>query len=145
MWYHLAVPRVVLDTNVLVAALRSDRGASFQVLSMVGGSRFEIVVSVALVLEYEDALVRHLPESPLDSDDVGDLLDYLCTEAHRQEIFYLWRPMLRDPADDMILELAVASGSGFIVTFNERDFVGCEAFDIQVVTPRRFLEEIGGV
>lgn len=137
------MPRVVLDTNVLVAALRSTRGASFRLLSLVGASGFEIALSVALVLEYEDALARHLSQSPFDEEDMVELLDFLCTVGHRQEIFYLWRPVLRDPADDMVLELAVASRSGFIVTFNERHFVGCETFGVRVVTPRTFLAEIG--
>lgn len=137
------MPRVVLDTNVLVAALRSTRGASFRLLSLVGAGGFEIALSVALVLEYEDALARHLSQSPFDEKDMVELLDFLCTVGHRQEIFYLWRPVLRDPADDMVLELAVASRSGFIVTFNERHFVGCETFGVRVVTPRTFLAEIG--
>lgn len=135
--------RVVLDTEVLVAALRSTRGASFRLLSLVGTGAFEIALSVALVLEYEDALLRHLARSPFDEDELAELLDYLCTVAHRQEIFYLWRPVLRDPADDMVLELAVASSSAFIVSFNERHFAGCEPFGIQVVPPRTFLAEIG--
>lgn len=143
MWYHQRVPRVVLDTNVLVAALRSTRGASFRLLSLVGAKRFEIALSVALVLEYEDALQRHLARSPFDGEDMAELLDYLCTVAHRQEIFYLWRPVLRDPADDMVLELAVASRSACIVTFNERHFAGCETFGVRVVSPRAFLAEIG--
>lgn len=136
---------MTLDTNVLVAALRSRRGASFRLLSLLGEGRFEIAVSVALVLEYEDALLRHQLQSPFDPDELRGLLDYLCQVAHRQEIFYLWRPVLRDAADDMILELAVASGSQRIITFNERGFVGCRSFGVRVVTPRAFLAEIGEI
>lgn len=145
MWYHRAVAKAILDSYVLVAALRSSRGASFRLLSLLWEGRFEIAVSVALVLEYEDALLRHQPHSPFDEAEIRDLLDYLCTVGHRQKIFYLWRPVLRDPGDDMVLELAVASGSQRIVTFNERHFKGCEAFGVQVVTPRAFLEEIGEI
>jgi len=145
MWYHSWVVRAILDTNVIVAALRSDEGASFRLLSLVGSGRFEIALSVALILEYEDALLRHLRHSPFDEEDLGVLLDYLCAVGHRQEIFYLWRPVLRDPGDDLVLELAVASRSAFVVTFNERHFTGCEAFGIRVVTPRAFLEEIGEI
>ncbi len=128
---------------MLVAALRSTRGASFRLLSLVGAGGFEIALSVALVLEYEDALMRHVSHSPFDAEDVTELLDYLCMVAHQQQIFYLWRPVLRDAADDMVLELAVASRSRFIVTFNERHFAGCETFGVRVVPPRTFLEEIG--
>jgi len=145
MWYHVGVIRTTLDTNVIVAALRSDEGASFRLLSLVGRGRFEIALSVGLVLEYEDVLLRHLPHSPFDEDDVGVLLDYFCAVGHRQEIFYLWRPMLKDPGDDLILELAVASRSAVIVTFNARHFTGCEVFGIRILTPRTFLEEIGEI
>lgn len=131
------------DTNVLVAAIRSRRGASFKLLSMVGRDRFEISLSVPLVLEYEDALGRHLAESPLQEQDVRELLDFLCAVAHRQQIFFLWRPYLRDPKDDMILELGVASRCKAIVTHNVQDFGDLSRFGLQVFTPRDFLVHLG--
>ena len=100
-----------------------------------------ISVSVALVFEYEDALHR---ATDLSADEIHKLLAYLCSVAHRQKIFYLWRPYLRDRKDDMVLELAVASRSRFIVTFNKRDFVGADRFGIRIVTPEEFLRETGG-
>src|SRR5258708_37034402 len=103
-------PTIVLDTNVLEAAMRSRRGAAFGVLSRVGSGLFEIAVSVALVLEYEDVLMRQAGETSRPSTVVNDLIDYLCSVAKRQSIFFLWRPFLGDPDDDMILELAVAAG-----------------------------------
>jgi predicted nucleic acid-binding protein len=112
-------PRVVLNTNVLVAALRSNREASFRLLSEVDSGRFEVCLSVPLVL------------------------DYLCSVARRQSIFFLWRPQLRDPGDDMVLELAVAAGCRFIVTFNTRDFGPARSFSQRVLTPREFLQTIG--
>lgn len=139
----VAGPRVVLDTNVLVAALRSRDGASFRLVSAIGRPDFEIAISVALVLEYEDALLRHVVASDLTRQDVGDLLDYLCKVAHRQEVFFLWRPTLADPGDDLVLEVAVAAGCG-IVTFNHRDFAGAERFGIELYTPAHFLEILGG-
>lgn len=139
----MSPPRVVLDTNVLVAAIRSRRGASFRVLERVGTAAFEIAVSVALVLEYEEVLMRHRGDAGLDESDVGDLIDYLCAVARRQEIFYLWRPALRDPDDDLVLEVAVAAGCDGIVTFNTRDFVGAERFGLWVEPPREFLGRIG--
>ena len=87
--------------------------------------------------------MRHLPATELGADDVDGLLDYLCSVARLQEIFFLWRPLLVDPKDDLILELAVASRSDAIVTFNERDFRGAEQFGIRVLTPGTFLKEIG--
>ncbi|PYQ62584.1 MAG: putative toxin-antitoxin system toxin component, PIN family [Acidobacteria bacterium] len=133
--------RVVLDTNVVVAALRSRRGASYQLLSLLGEDRFEIAVSVPLVLEYEDALARDL-EGPYSRQDIEDLLDFLCHVAHRQRIFFLWRPCLPDPKDDMVLELAVAAGCEAIVTFNARDFVGAERLGLRIDTPGGFLRSL---
>jgi hypothetical protein len=70
-------------------------------------------------------------------------LDYLCSVATRREIFFLWRPFLRDREDDLVLELAVEASCDFIVTYNKRDFEGAEKFGIRVVTPKEFLEERG--
>ena len=136
---------MVLDTNVIVAALRSNRGASFRVLSNVDSGGFEICLSVPLVLEYEAALHRHARSIGLTRRDVTDVLDYLCAVAHRQPIFFLWRPQLRDPQDDMVLELAVAAGCRFLVTFNTRDFASADSFGIRVVTPQQFLHAIGEI
>lgn len=134
--------RVVLDTNVLVAAVRSRNGASFQVVSQIGTGTFDLVVSVPLVLEYEDVLIRHLPATALDEDDVHDLLDYVCSVATSHEIFFLWRPQLRDPGDDLVLELAVAAACDAIVTHNVRDFDAAGRFGIRVVAPADFLHEL---
>lgn len=136
-------PRVVLDTNVLVAALRSHRGASFRLLSEVDSGLFEVCLSVPLVLEYEAVLFRQARALGLSRTDIGDVLDYICSVARRQSIFFLWRPQLRDPSDDMVLELAVAAGCRFIVTFNTRDFGSARSFSLRVLTPREFLKTIG--
>lgn len=134
---------VVLDTHVLVPALRSRKGASFKVLSLVDTGSFKISLSVPLVLEYESAAKRMSRVIGLTHSDIDDVIDYLCSVAKHQNIFYLWRPFLRDPMDDMVLELAVASRSDFIVTHNLRDFTGIEEFGIQAITPQQFLKEIG--
>ncbi len=134
---------VVLDTNILEAAFRSKRGASFAVLSMVGKGRFEIAVSVPLVLEYEDVLLREVSETGRTEATVRDLLDFLCAVGKRQLIFFQWRPTLADPGDDMVLELAVAAGCDAIVTHNRRHFRGVHRFGIRVLSPAQFLGEIG--
>ena len=136
--------RVVLDTSVLVAGVRSRRGASFEVLSRLGNGTFGVAVSVSLVLEYEATLLRHVAESALDEDDVRDLIDYVCDVAIRQKIFFLWRPFLRDPGDDLVLELAVAAQCEAIVTHNVRDFRGIEQLGVRVLTPGEFLQELRG-
>ena len=118
-------------------------GAAFQLVRRVGQGSFEIAVSVPLVLEYEDALGRARPPSSLKSNDIAAVIDYLCSVAHWQDIFYLWRPLLRDPKDDMVLELAVAAGCDAIVTYNRRDFAETESFGIKVLAPYELLAQIG--
>jgi putative PIN family toxin of toxin-antitoxin system len=136
--------QIVIDTNVVVSALRSKRGASFKLLSLVGKStEFEINVSVPLVLEYEDVANRQLHITGLSAQDIGDIIDYLCSVANRRQIFFLWRPFLKDPKDDMVLELAVEAQCQYIISFNRRDFAGVEQFGLQVLTPQEFLKEIG--
>jgi predicted nucleic acid-binding protein len=99
-------------------------------------------VSVALVLEYESALLRHVSASPFTEGDIHALIDYVCDTAIRQEIFFLWRPFLRDPGDDLVLEVAVAAGCEAIVTHNARDFAGAGKLGIRVLNPGEFLTEL---
>lgn len=130
--------RVVLDTNVLVAALRSRRGGSFALLSAAGQGRFEHVVSVPLVMEYESVLMRPAMV-PLPATAVQDVVDYLCATAIRQAVHFLWRPRLPDPNDDMVLEAAVNGGCAVIVTHNLRDFASARALGVRALTPSQFL------
>jgi predicted nucleic acid-binding protein len=136
-------PRVIVDTSGVVAGLRSRRGAAFRLLSEVGKTSFEIALSVPLVLEYEEVLLRHADDMGLAADDINALLDYLCRVAHLQRIFFLWRPLLPDPKDDLVLEVAVAAECEAIVTYNVRHFTGAERFGIQVLEPGPFLRGIG--
>ncbi|MHB1560499.1 MAG: putative toxin-antitoxin system toxin component, PIN family [Isosphaeraceae bacterium] len=138
-------PTIILDTNVLVAGLRSRRGASFRLLQLIGTGRFEIVVSIPLVLEYEHVLMRFIGQFGLDQEDIASVLDYLCAVGRRQPIHFLWRPFLRDPKDDHVLELGVAADCDGIVTFNARDFAGVEQFGLWIMTPREFLVRIGEI
>ena len=133
--------RIVLDTNVLVAALESRNGASFQILRLLEPEApFQPSVSVPLVLEYETALRRVLGA---EDERIEPVLDYLCQVADLKEIYFLWRPFLRDPADEMVLEVAAGAQASRIVTHNVRDFEGVEArFGIRVVTPGEFLTEV---
>ena len=137
------VPRVVLDTNVLVAELRSQQGASFRLLDEVGRGKFEIALSVPLVFEYEDALLRQAPVTGLSRRDVEVILDYFCSVAHLQTIFFLWRPLLPDPKDDLVLELAVAASCRTVVTYNVRDFRGAESLGVSAQRPGPFLKAMG--
>jgi len=135
---------VVLDTNVLVSALRSRRGASFEIVAALGRDEFEVSVSVSLLLEYEATLLRHAGELGIAAEDAVGLVDYICDVAIAHEIFFLWRPFLRDSGDDLVLEVAVAAGSEAIVTHNVRDFSGAEKLGIRVITPKQFLHQLRG-
>lgn len=97
------------------------------------------------MLEYESVLLRHVVASALSELDVRTLVDYICDIAIWQEIFFLWRPYLRDSNDDLILELAVAAGCDAIVTHNVRDFAGAERLGVKVLTPALFLQKLRGV
>jgi putative PIN family toxin of toxin-antitoxin system len=141
----MPVYQIVIDTNVWIAALRSKRGASYKLISLIGSGKFEANLSVPLVLEYEDTAKRLVGEIPLTEHDIDDILDYLCSVAHHRHIYYLWRPFLSDPRDDMVLELAVTAACDFIVTFNQSDFAGIEQFGLTALTPKEFLQKIGAV
>lgn len=137
------MPQIVIDTNVFIAALRSNRGASHRLLRLIDGGKFEINISVPLVLEYEDVGKRIVEEIALRVEDIEDVIDYICKVANHHKVYYLWRPFLRDPKDDMVLELAVSGGCEIIVTYNVKDFDGVEEFGLQVMTAKEFLEHIG--
>ncbi|MEM7127000.1 MAG: putative toxin-antitoxin system toxin component, PIN family [Chloroflexota bacterium] len=141
----MKMPQVVIDTNVLVAAQRSRQGASSKLLSLIGLDEFQINLSIALVLEYEDVLSRYRSEIGLTSEDIADLIDALCALGNLHDIHFLWRPYLRDPKDEFILELAVAANCEHIIGFNKKDFRGTEKFGIAVVTPAEFLKYIGAI
>ncbi len=133
--------KIVLDTCVLVAAARSRQGASFELLQLLPDTRFQIALSVALYTEWQAVLTRpeHLPPG-LQPQDALAYLRYLASIAHLQDVHYLWRPFLRDPDDDMVLECAVASGSRYLVTHNVRDFARITSLGISPVTPAEFLD-----
>ena len=135
--------RIVIDTNVCVSALRSKRGASHRLLLLVGGTDIEIALSVPLVVECEDAAKLMAYVTCLDDTDVDDIIDYLCSAASLHEIHFLWRPVLKDPRDDHVLELAVEAGCDIIVTHNVKDFGGCKHFGIEAIRPGELLRRIG--
>ena len=137
--------RLVLDTNVVVAALRSPTGASAALLEQALDRRFTLLLSVPLVLEYEaicsDPAQRIA--SGLSESEVVTVLSALCAAGEPVEVRFLWRPQLRDPADEMVLEAAVNGRADALVTFNARDFGTVpEAFGLEVLLPRQALRRI---
>jgi putative PIN family toxin of toxin-antitoxin system len=146
MQYHESVAAAyVLDTDVIVAAFRSSRGASRQLLLAGLEHQFELLLSVPLMLEYEAVLTRpqHLSASGLSSAEVGRVLDDLASVARPVRLAFRWRPILADPDDDMVLETAINGSASAIITFNQRDFAaGAKSFRCAVIPPATALQQI---
>jgi predicted nucleic acid-binding protein len=146
MQYHQKVATsFVVDTDVMVAALRSDRGASRQLLLAALNRQFELLLSVPLMLQYQAVLTRpeHLAACGLSATDVGAILDDLAAVARPVRLAFRWRPRLSDPDGDMVLETAINGGASAIVTFNQRDFVsGTIGFSCAVILPGTALRQV---
>ena len=134
--------KIIMDTNVLFAGLYSSTGASFQILRLLDARKLKPVISTTLLFEYEDVLKREQTILELSHKQVDTVLDNICALSHFQEIYFLWRPYLKDPKDDHVLEVAVASKTKIIVTHNLKDFKGVEKFGIKAITPGNYLEGI---
>ena len=136
--------RVVLDTNVLVAASRSQTGASFCLVQALDADRFRLLASTPLLLEYEAVLKRpeQLAASQLCEAEVDVFLDTLVLRADPVHLHYLWRPQLRDPADEMVLDTALNGSADALVTFNVADFGAAGRFGLPVFSPAVFLQHL---
>jgi len=133
--------RLVVDTNVLVAAGRSRLGASNMLLRSVSQRAVQMLASVPLFLEYEAVLLRpeQLLASGVPASTVMGFLDYLAGLVEPVRFHYLWRPQLPDIADEMVLETAINGRAEYVVTFNTSDFLPAVRFGIEVVTPAQMI------
>lgn len=133
--------RIVIDTNVIVTALLSNKGASFKLMETIekNNDNIEVSVSVPLFFEYEYALSK----KGFSADEIDDYLGWLFTNSIKKEIHYLWRPFLTDKKGDCVLEIALNSSSDFIITYNKNDFYNVNELGINVATPKEFLQLIG--
>jgi putative PIN family toxin of toxin-antitoxin system len=140
----MIIVRVVLDTNVLVAASRSRLGASFTLLRALRSGRYKALVSVPLMLEYEAVLSRpdQLIASARTPAMTAAFLDAICLCTEPVHLHYLWRPQLRDPADEMVLETALNGRADALVTLNIGDFAAAANFRLPVLTPGAFLRQL---
>ena len=135
--------QIVADTNVFVTALRSQFGASYKLFSLIDKDVYQLNLSVPLALEYEAVAKRMLGPIALSEEEIDDILDFFINNSNRWEIYYLWRPQLKDPSDEMVLELAVTANCDYIITYNVNDFKGIENFGVQAITPKEFLKLVG--
>lgn len=134
--------KAVMDTNVFVCALRSNRGASAEVLRQLRAGRWTLVLSNHLLHEYEELAKRQAADLGLTLADVDDVLDALCLAAHQQRLSHGWKPVLTDPDDEPLVQLATEGGAGAIVTYNVRHLQPAAEFGILVLTPKEFLTEL---
>jgi putative PIN family toxin of toxin-antitoxin system len=130
---------VVLDTNVIISALMSSMGASHGIIRMVRDGRLKPAVTAPLVFEYEDVTGRPGLFPHLSQAEITGFLDWFISVSSQHKVHFLWRPLLRDPKDDMVLEAAVAASADYLVTHNFSDFDGASSLGIRVVTPFQLL------
>ncbi len=137
--------RLVVDTSVMVAAIRSDTGASRHLLVAGLEARYTMLASVPLMIEYQAAMSRpeHLAASRLSASDVEAVLDAMAEVAKPVLLDFLWRPVLPDPDDDMVLKTGVNGRAGAIVTFNRRHFVAATGqIGLAVLSPAGVLRQL---
>jgi putative PIN family toxin of toxin-antitoxin system len=138
--------RLVIDTDVMVAAFESASGASRQLVIDVLDGKAELLMSVGLMLEYEAVLTRsaHLARSGLSIADVLEALDDFADRCIPVSFEYRWRPAARDADDDLVIETAINGSADVIATFNISDMImGAEEFGIAVERPSAVLRRIG--
>ncbi len=134
--------KVVMDTDAIVAAMRSPSGGSAALLMAADANRLALLATVPLFIEYEAVCNRaeHILASGLDRAGVTIFLDYLVDLIQPVDPWFLWRPQLRDPGDELVLEAAVNGAVDAIVTFNRRDYLpAAKAFGIDVLLPGEVL------
>lgn len=141
--------RIVIDTNVLLSALFSNRGKSFKLIELLStkaieGKKYNIV-SVPLALEFEEVLLRPKNREKYDyftHEEIRLIVSDIVTISYRTKLHFLWRPFLRDSFDDKVLETAVNGQAKAIITYNTKDFVGVKKyFDIDILTPAELFEK----
>jgi predicted nucleic acid-binding protein len=137
--------RVILDTNVVLAAMRSQTGASHRLLSTIGHPHWQSVITPALMYEYEAVARRPGAASGLSPQDITNILDMIYLESQRQFVWFSWRPLSPDPGDDAILEAAIAGRCDYVVSFNERHLRMARGFGIEVLKPMDLLKLIGEI
>ena len=136
---------IVIDTNVFINSLKSKNGASYKLLYEVLRNKFQQNISSTLIFEYESVAKRSEMNIKLTHNQIDSIIDMLCNWSNYCQVYFLWRPFLKDAKDDFVLELAIESNSKYIITYNVKDFRGIEKFNIKAITPKEFLIMIGEI
>lgn len=134
--------RAILDTNILLAALWSQTGASHQILRELLAGRWVAVIENHLVTEYDEVLKREVDNLAMTFPEIDAMLDGLCVIGERWKLSPGWIPVLRDPDDEPILQLAVEARVPYIISRNVRDFEGADRYGINIIQPADFLNLI---
>lgn len=134
--------RAVMDTNVIVAAMRSRRGASFEIVRRLRLGEWTTVLSNHLLFEYEEVLKRQAPEVGLSLEDVDELLNAVCARAEECPLSHGWQPILSDPDDEPLVQLAVESDAFRIVSHNVRHLLPATSLGVELLRPREFLDKL---
>lgn len=137
--------QIVIDTNVILAGLLSNKGASYKLLTILNDQRFQINVSATLVFEYEEILKREQQQIDLNNEDIDNIINGICHLVNHHEIFYIWRPLAKDKNDDFLIDLAFKCQANFIISYNQRDLKPIEKFGIFILTPKQFLRLLGEI
>jgi putative PIN family toxin of toxin-antitoxin system len=130
---------VVFDTNIIISAMKSAKGASFQLIRLVRTGAIRPAVTAPLVFEYDDVANRHGLLPHLLPAEITGFLDWFVAKSSQHKVHFLWRPLLRDPKDDLVLEAAVAASADYLVTYNISDFDRAASLGVRVVTPPQLL------
>ena len=142
--------RIVCDTNVWLSALTSNKGASHKLINWLFTQPEHFhCVSTPFILELEDVFLRPQNQERMpqfSSEQLKMFIDDICHISHHQSIYFLWRPQIKDPKDDMVLELVANAQADYLITFNLKDFKSAtDKFNFTLCTPQQFLQRQGVV
>lgn len=139
--------KIAIDTCVIVSSIRSNKGASYKILSNINKNLFKYGLSVPLYCEYEEQLKRLLQNNTINlkKRDIEIILSALVYYSHPVPIYYQIRPNLKDEDDNMVYECAVNYGADYIITFNDKDFTtgDLKPYNLRVISPQEFIKKVG--